>query len=366
MKKCDLHRSGTRGGVAVVAARKACRYHRTGEWYPAARMTPDGLCPFAFHALYPDCLAMLSRGRYPTEGGREVCRIRCPFAGEGVEFNISRTPRKRTLLGKLELLARKTADLFMPVELLEHGIAIEVTRAGGGCACGYREGDRFEMNIKGKGELCPAAFYSLFPFYLTAAPGEGGVDLRIPCSDYRTNIVFSLGGGDAGACFTHCDDYGDISVHAEGAPGGGAGGGVNDLIAALRIPCLSAFAAAFPYMVTLGHGGSLGFLTRDRLAAGIQCPNPSARVRMFVGKDRKSGGFWLDVHGRDSVCPRGLEPGTRRPLPPLEGGALPLRALAVLYPYIMRFKAGFAGTQGRVRCSLGDGDLDLRIFRRER
>lgn len=370
MKGCDLYRPGAGGTVDVVAARKACRYHRPGERYPAVRMTPDGLCPFAFHVLYPECLAMLSRGEYPVEEGREACRLRCPFSGEGVEFGIFRIPRKQTLLGKLELLARKTADLFMPVELLEYGIAIEVLHAGGGCPCGYRAGDRFEMNIKGKGEICPAAFYSIFPWYLTATPREGGARLRVSCADYRTDIVFSLGGGDSGSCLGECDDYRDISLRVEGAQGKGPGGlregmefTVNALIDTMHIPCLSALAAAFPYMLTLERGGSLGFLTRDRNAAGIQCPNSSIRVRMFVRRDRATGRCRLDVHGRDGVCPRGLEPGRSYPLPPLEGGELPLRALAVLYPYLMTYKAGAAGAPRTVRCALDGGAVDVRVSR---
>lgn len=370
MKRCDLYRPEAGGTVDVVAAQKACRYHRPGERYPAARMTPDGLCPFAFHVLYPECLAMLSRGEYPAEGGRELCRFRCPYAGKGVEFNIFRIPRKRTLLGKLELLARKAADLFMPVELLEHGIAIEVAKAGGACPCGYRVGDRFEMNVKGKGEICPAAFYSLFPFYLTALPGEGKAGFCIPCSDYNTNIIFYLRGGSLGTFFDKCDDYGNIALRVSGTGAGtvrqGVESTVNDLVERMRIPCLSALAAAFPYMLTLKREGSLGFLTRDRGAAGIQCPNPSVRVRMFIRKDRVTGQYRLDVHGLDGVCPRGLEPNRSYPLPPFEGGALPLRALAILYPYIMSLKAGAAGAPGAVRCALDDGAVDVRVFRRER
>ncbi|NLW95172.1 MAG: TIGR04076 family protein [Chlamydiae bacterium] len=370
MNECVLHRPGAGGEVAVVAARKACRYHRPGESYPAVRMTPDGLCPFAFHLLYPDCLAMLSRGRYPVEGGREICRLQCPFAGEGVEFGVFRIPRKRTFFGKLELLARKTADLFTPVELLEYGIAIEVTKAGAGCPHKYRAGDMFEMNIKGKKELCPAAFYTILPFYPAAPHGEKGAGLCISCADYCTDIVFSLGGGDPGSFFGECDAYGDIAVRVEGARGGGTGSPregteypVNALIDAMRIPCFSALAAAFPYMRTLERGGSLGFLTRDRDAAGIQCPNPSVRVRMFVRRDRATGSFRLDVHGRDGVCPKNLQPGRSYPLPPLEGGALPLRLLATLYPYIMRLKADAAGAPRTVRCPVEAGAADVRVFR---
>lgn len=361
MSNCDLYRPGAEGVVEIVTARKACRYHRRGQVYPLSRMTPDGLCPFAFHALYPDCLAMLSRGRYPTEGGREVCRIRCPFAGEGVEFGVFRIPRERTILGRLELLVRKAADRIVPVEILEHGIAIEVLRAGAGCPCGYRAGDRFVMNVKGKGEICPAAFYAIFPFSSSPArAGDRSGGLRVPCPDYITDIVFSLGGA-AEPYFGRCDDYRGISLLVDGA---GAPRDLNALLGEMGIPCLSVFATAFPYMLTLERGGSLGFLTRDRSAAGIQCPNPSARVRMFIRRDRADGRYRLEVHGRDAACPRGLEPGRSYALPPLEGGAFPLRALAALYPHIMSLKAGGEGGR-RVRCATGEVDMLVEISRGE-
>ncbi len=160
-----------------------------------------------------------------------------------------------------------------------------------------------------------------------------------------------------------------------GAGGGGARGEergargkepnilVNALIDAMRIPCFSALAAAFPYMRTLERGARSGFSPRDRDAAGIQCPNPSVRVRMFVRRDRATGSFRLDVHGRDGVCPKNLQPGRSYPLPPLEGGALPLRLLATLYPYIMRLKADAAGAPRTVRCPVEAGAADVRVFR---
>ncbi|MDD5556380.1 MAG: hypothetical protein PHN82_03915 [bacterium] len=382
MKDCDLFLPLKDAPVHVSRVSRTCRYHRRERAYPLAGLTPDGLCPAAFHVLYPDCLAMLSRGRYPIDGGRERCRLECPRPGGGVSFNVSRAPRRRTMLQRLELAARKAADLFMPVELLEHGIAIDVVESFPSCPYGYREGDRFVLNLGGKNEICPAAFYSVYPFFLPflegGAAGGEGPDVCGVCCDYKKYISFCLGrrrewgSAPEKAFFARCDDYKGVFLEVVGAGGEASHRplGVNDLIEEMRIPCLAVLSAAYPYMLTLERGGSLGFLTYDRYAAGVGCPNLDVQVKMLVRREKSGGPHRIRIFDRRGECPRGLAPGEERVLPPLSSLPLPVRTLAALFPYIMALKAApdlgrGAGRRYMVHCGPEDGAMEVRVFRRE-
>lgn len=357
MKNCTLYFELGRDSLRVTSLNKPCRYHKFREVFLSSDISPDGLCPAAFAVLYPHCLSMLSRAKYPVVNNKEVCRIKCPGKSGTVEFNLFRQPFKRRGLERSFFYFKKIVDFFIPVELIENKVYIEVTTASEDCPFSYTEGETFEFNIGDKKEICPAAFYSLYPFYLSILDktlnqhNNHNSGCLIPCSDYNTNIIFRLGdsGADSGNVtpyfFSKCDDFRNIYIKINSVQNckysyfrKGKDFGVNQLLEEMDIPCYSLFYNAFPYMLTLENGGSLGFLTLDRNAAGIQCPNMAVQIKMFIKKDKKKRFYSMKVFGNKGACPKGITKGQNYVMPAFSNQGLDITALANLFPYIMYFK----------------------------
>lgn len=360
-KSCTLNFALDNAGLAVVGPSRRCRYHRRRQDFSSAMIFPDKLCPSAFGILYPYCLSMLSRAKFPIENGKEVCRVSCPGMPSQVEFNIFRRPYKKRAFGKIAFYFKKILNFFMPVELLEHKVYIEVVKGSDGCPFSYNKGRIFEFNIGDKKEICPAALYSLYPFYLAFLDKNrhleghrqaGNLSCRMSCPDYRANIAFNLGSrakdsADANKhFFAKCDEYNHIYVKIAAAGNVGNSSvkegleySIDQLIESLGIPCYTAFYNLFPYMLSLERGASLGFLTFDRNAAGIQCPNPAARLRLLLKKDVKRNSYFMNALGQRGICPKGIIKGRSYKLPGFLNNKFDISALASLFPYIMQLRS---------------------------
>lgn len=339
MKNCTLYYSLGEKELGVAELTGKCRYHKCKENFPSTAISPDGLCPAAFNVLYPHCLSMLSRGKYPKEGNKDVCKIKCPGKPGRVQFNIFRKSFKRRGIEKLKLYFKKFVDLFIPVGLLERRVFIEVVKVDS-CPFNYEQGREFEVNIGDKKEICPAAFYSLYPFYLSFIDKAKNSNCLVPCPDYNANIVFQLDCGNKGGenlnkfYSTDCDSYNDIYVRT----GKGEEYSINELLGYMGIPCYSLFYNSFPYIETLEKDGSLGFLTFDRDAAGIQCPNLDVQTKAFIKRDKKKNAYLINVFGSKGKCPKGIRKGQSYELPDFSNSKFDITVLANIFPYVTYLK----------------------------
>lgn len=321
--------------VRVSRLRRGCRYHRRGSSHPYDLLAPRGLCPLAFHALYPRAFALLCGGRADS-GDRAP--LQCPAGGDGVAFVVVRRRRDETLRERAEVAVRRWANRFATVELLDHRVFLEVAAAGAGCPYAYRGGERFEFNIGDRGEACPAAFHAVFPAYF-AGIGAGGRDaegcVQVPCPDYRRDIVLEFA-APRSAGEQACARHDGVAVRAVQAPEPGWCGPARSLesvLGALGIACPSLHHAAHPYLLALHHGGRLGFLTSDRRCAGLQCPHAGHPIRALVsGADSPAA---LRVTGRGAGCPRGIRAGEVFPEPTDAAALFWSDALAGLLPFVL-------------------------------
>ena len=133
----------------IVTSNRRCRYHRTSRQMQLSLLAPRGMCPEAFHALFPDAFAHFTM---PDELHDEQRSFVCP-AGE-VSFQIVRRPF-RQLRHLPEQIVRRLASAFISCEVLKWRIFLRVS-ATGSCPFGQEVGEEFEINIGNREELCPA------------------------------------------------------------------------------------------------------------------------------------------------------------------------------------------------------------------
>ena len=72
--------------LVVENCERHCGYHKTGNRYDLNHITPSGLCPEAFHKIYPECLGLLYGGDF---GGLDSLKVSCPKP-DGVVFEVKR------------------------------------------------------------------------------------------------------------------------------------------------------------------------------------------------------------------------------------------------------------------------------------
>ena len=77
--------------VRVISQKGTCALgHKVGDEWVIEDKTPEGICPGAFHALYPDFQALMSGGSLPWENDPDASTIVCPDPDNPVVFELRR------------------------------------------------------------------------------------------------------------------------------------------------------------------------------------------------------------------------------------------------------------------------------------
>lgn len=185
--------SGTRGfGISKIG--RPCKYHRKLSIFSKDRLTPQELCPEAYHSLYPYAFAMLYSGR--SSKIKEVLELGCPNADGGVIFSCEKLPHE-SLKQKIIFILKKNAYFIFPsVDVVNGRIEFTIKKVLSFCPKGHQVGDKFKFNIGEGNDICPAAFNS---FYLIESGRyncpNNNISLKIRCPDYEKNIIFSMENG---------------------------------------------------------------------------------------------------------------------------------------------------------------------------
>jgi len=75
----------------VVSQKGHCEAgHKIGDEFLIGNHTPDGLCVWAFYALFPFVSALQAGGAFPWENDKDVTTVACPDAGNPVIFELRR------------------------------------------------------------------------------------------------------------------------------------------------------------------------------------------------------------------------------------------------------------------------------------
>lgn len=76
----------------VVSQRGHCEAgHRVGDRFVIGQTTPDGMCSWAFYALYPFAQVLQFGGSFPWEPADNVSRVACPDPDNPVVFELRRS-----------------------------------------------------------------------------------------------------------------------------------------------------------------------------------------------------------------------------------------------------------------------------------
>ncbi len=187
----------TQGGGCPVRASEIihpCRYHRHPKTYNSARLLPDDCCPHVFWRLYPQVLGRMYHAR-----PEPPMTFPHPDTDKSVTAKIEKKPEPknpaRRAAERLADFARRL--LRRPADRLDYSVIIHcLENAVPGCP--FSQGGRYQVNLHSQAFLCPAAFFSLYPFLLSAAAGspvtwdmpEAGT--RVCCPDC-IGAVYELG-----------------------------------------------------------------------------------------------------------------------------------------------------------------------------
>ena len=77
--------------IRVISQKGTCEVgHRTGDEWIIENETPAGLCPFAFHNIYPLVTPLMFGGSFPWETDPDATTAACPDAENPVVFELRR------------------------------------------------------------------------------------------------------------------------------------------------------------------------------------------------------------------------------------------------------------------------------------
>ncbi len=78
--------------VKVISQKGTCsaQHKVSDEWVTNDSQTPEGICPYAFHALFPFAQVLRFGGSFPWETDPDVTTVACPDAENPVVFELRR------------------------------------------------------------------------------------------------------------------------------------------------------------------------------------------------------------------------------------------------------------------------------------
>jgi uncharacterized repeat protein (TIGR04076 family) len=116
---------------------------------------PKHFCLGLAHALFPVIYALSFGAEFPFRDNQRSLLVTCPDGGK-LEFKAEVLNKE----GKVEIIPKDPNYKGPnPKKML-----IEVVKAKGNCAYGYKVGDKFEVNgLKCIPEFCGAAYHTAFP-----------------------------------------------------------------------------------------------------------------------------------------------------------------------------------------------------------
>ena len=75
----------------VISQKGTCEAgHKTGDQFVIGQKTPEGMCAWAFHALWPFATVLQAGGSFPWEGVGDRAVLACPDSDNPVVFELRR------------------------------------------------------------------------------------------------------------------------------------------------------------------------------------------------------------------------------------------------------------------------------------
>lgn len=282
-------------GSLLVCTRgfnKRCGYCRRGEEkYDKQGLTPDGFCVDAMSAIYPYFLAFLYDAQFHQgPSAREGLLVRCPNAHSPTLLRVSFKYKKLRLL--LNILEKFFRRMGFPKDAIDKTMFAEIMNENKECR--HRLGGRFTFRVPDIRQLCPASFFSLYPFIHLYARGEKAKEanerlaLSLACPDPKSNINYvaepfakKSQSPMAQAMLKPCCFYDvDLSKYKIVVQDGSAEEVALDKIFPAGL-CPTLMNVALPYIITFQKGGYFKW-RKDIHTVEAQCPNSSVLVAFEI------------------------------------------------------------------------------------
>jgi len=170
-----------------------CRYHKSNS-PKNVRLCPKDFCPNIYQLFYPVILAKM----YNAELPKQTTLIE-PVENKKVTLEIEKKPLIHSRIIKLliKFLRKSYEKLFYPVDLLDYSMQVKVIN-NPNASCIAKTGNSYNLGLTPKDLICPASFYTLYPYILLAKTNtyiDWGQDKSsnhlIPCPDC-VGCIYSL------------------------------------------------------------------------------------------------------------------------------------------------------------------------------
>ncbi len=78
--------------IKVISQKGNCaaKYKVGDEWVAKDDEIPAGICPYAFHSLFPFIQVLMFGGAFPWEADPDAATVACPDAENPVVFELRR------------------------------------------------------------------------------------------------------------------------------------------------------------------------------------------------------------------------------------------------------------------------------------
>lgn len=289
--------------ISSVLTIKSCGYHKCGgETHNEGSLVPNNFCVDAYYATYPYILAILYDAKFDNATFGEELVLVCPNAKYPTLIKITFEFKKlKLVLNFIEKVARK---LGFPKDAIDKTVKLEVINENHECR--LDKGDFFNIKIPDMHELCPASFFSLYPFIYLYARNSSikfsrSEDSKVSfiCPDPDTNIVYNFTSkvlstaslekkSKTGSSKSYIPDLSKYKVLIENDVECKISSWKRKEVALNKIVpenlCPFVFNIAIPYIVTYLQGGY--FKWRKNINdVGVQCPNPEGGVEFEVKRE---------------------------------------------------------------------------------
>lgn len=323
-----------------------CRYHRRHSDRPINLIKPKGLCPEAYHQLYPVLFSMISAPYSELRSKPMV--MRCPGTKGNVQFELFRGPAKFS--ARLINIIKHFVSMVYMTEIRKYRIYIKVKSITGSCPYQLKEGDIFEFNLDKGPEICPAAFNNVFPGFISRIYDFSNKNIGVlACPDHKTNILFSINPslGDNNIVESDplcCKSVDNLAIYADSIQmpcrlgyKKGQLFKVKDILKKIGLPCYSLFHVIYPYIYTQLKDGKLGFRSKNYSSAIIQCPNSKVKAEVLLKRLNKDQ-FEISIKNLKDICPLGLTKGKKFTFNMQDIGKICLISFVALHPYTLIYQ----------------------------
>jgi len=254
------------------------------------------MCPEAFYAVYPYFLGALYDAKIEKDPFGAPCKVRCLVSEPPAVFKIDwKYKRFRRLINWVERVFRFFGFPKDAIDKEMRVVGMETSPS-----CKLNRESIFRISVPDKKEVCPAAFFSIFPFANIFLQGGSGTSMDpsdLLCPDPKTSVVYGVSGEVGQSTETCdkkrqiCDHLPDLSKYKIEVFDNGACELRNwkhkEAFMSEVLPtglCPFILNVAMPYVITLQNGGYFKW-RKDIHNVEVQCPSIVGRVAFEISRE---------------------------------------------------------------------------------